>query len=341
MSAPPAKKPEIDPETVQDLRLVDSARRMFGACGERIETWEAYMVVKADRAEVQAEIDRVQGWVQTGMRAKLCDPLKERLAAIRAEFGTLGGRLTEYLLAHGTPPLDPMTLDLAAVFILGTEKGRESAARWTADPAAASKDANLKLQILAGLVKACTKALDEPPAAAPSGDTALRRPGSASIRLKGPAIEALRVLNRSRVILQEGGVAGGWELFYLALARSDELRGLLGELEQLRKGGKPGEFAGETQRIRGLLKEVAAAHEDMIPPLREYLAGAFGSFNSDRDDLALALLAGAPQGRHFAKQWLEDPVVCQNAAIASMTAMRARASAYLESARKSPSGAVA
>jgi len=341
MTKPAPKNPDVDPETVQDLRLVESARRMFSACGERVESWETYMIVKSDREEVLSEVDRVQGWVQTGMRAKLCEPLKERLSAVRAEFGSLGTRLTEYLLVHGTPPLDPMCLDLAAVFLLGTAKGRDSAARWTADPSAASPDATLKLQILARMIKACTKALDEAPAAAPSGDTALRRPGSASIRLKGPAIEALRALNRARAILQEGGIAGGWEIFYLAQARSDEFRALLGELEQLRTGGKPGEFAGAAHRIRGLLKEVTAAHEDMIPKLREYLTGAFGSFNSERDDLALALLAGAPQGRHFAKQWLEDPAVCQNAAVASMTAMRARASAYLESARKSPAGAVA
>lgn len=336
MTQTAACRNDVDPVTVQDLRLVESARRMFSACGERVELWEACILVKADREEVQAEIERVQGWVQTGMRAKLCEPLRERLAAMRAEFGSLGTRLTEYLLVHGIPPLDPMTLDLAAVFLLGTAKGRESAARWVADPAASATEAGLQLQVLAGTIQKCTKAMEEAPAAAPSGDTALRRPGSAAVRLKPPAVEALRVLGRCRAILQEGAIPGGWEIFYLALTRSDECRGLLEELEQLRTGGKPGEFAGAAQRIRTLLREVQTAHEDMIPPLREYLTGAFGAFNTERDDLALALLAGAPQGRHFAKQWLDDPAVCQNAAVASMTAMRARASAYLESARKTP-----
>jgi hypothetical protein len=95
---------------------------------------------------------------------------------------------------------------------------------------------------------------------------------------------------------------------------------------------------GAATRLRSQLKEVRAAHEGLISPLHAYLIGAFGSFDSDRDVLAVALLAGAPQGPHLARQWLDDPALCHDAAVAAMTAMRARASAYLESARKPASG---
>jgi hypothetical protein len=341
MSSPMStvSRPEVDPQTLQDLRLIESTRRMFSACGERVDAWEAFTLVKSAREEVQAEADRVQGWVQTGMRAMLCPSLKERLTSLRAEFGALATKLTGYLHASGTSSLDPSMVDLAVVFLMGSSKARESASRWVSDPAGSAAEASLKLRILSGLVQSCLAALETAPTKAEAGDTALRRPGSASIRLKPDVIEALRTVVRSRALLQESGLGMlGWEIYYLTLTRADETRLTVEELAPLRTGGKPGEFAGVAYRLRSQLKEVRAVHESLISQLRAYLTGAFGSFDSDRDELAIALLAGAPQGPHLARQWLDDPGLCHDAAVASMTAMRARASAYLESARKPASG---
>lgn len=335
---PAAKRRNVDPETVQDLRLVESARRMFSACGERVEPWEAFTLVKSAREEILSEVDRVQGWVQTGMRASLCASLKDRLTAVRAELGPLAARLTGFLHTCDASSLDPFTLDLAIVFLMGSAKARQSASRWVSDPAGSAADAALKLRILSGHVQACVKALDEPAPRAEAGDTALRRPGSASIRLKPDVVEALRKLGRCGALLQEAGVAAGWELCFLAVSRPDETRLTVEELEQLRSGGKPGEFAGAAHRLRTQLKQAREANDGLIPSLRSYLTGAFGSFDSERDDLATALLAAAPQGPHLARQWLDDPALCHDAAVAAMTAMRARAAAYLEAARKAASG---
>jgi hypothetical protein len=329
----------VDPETLQDLRLVESARRMFGACGERVDLWEVFALLKSAREELLAEVDRVQGWIQTGMRATLCPSLKERLSSVRAEFGSLAGKLTGYLYAFEASPLDPSLIELALVFLMGSAEGRESVARWVSDPAGSAAEASRKLRSLSEVVQACVKGLDAPAPRADTGDTALRRPGSASIRLRPEVVDALRVVAACGALLQECGLGKGWELYTLALIRSGGTRLLLEELAQLKTGGKPGEFAGAATRLRSQIKEIRAAHEDLIPPLHAYLRGAFGAFDSDRDVLALALLAGAPQGPHVARQWLDDPALCHDAAVAAMTAMRARASAYLESARKPISGA--
>jgi hypothetical protein len=336
-SAP--QRRDVDPETLQDLRLAESARRMFSACRERVDLWEAFILLKSAREELLAEADRVQGWVQTGMRTTLSPPLKERLSSIRAEFGSLAGRLTGYLHASEGSPLDPTLIDLAVVFLMDSAKARESVARWVSDPAGSAGEASLKLRILSTHVQACVKGLEAEAPRAEASDTALRRPGSASIRLKPDVVDTLRVVAASGALLQESGLGKGWELYYLALTRAAETRLLLEELAQLKTGGKPGEFAGAATRLRSQLKEVRAALEGLISPLHAYLVGAFGSFDSDRDILAVALLAGAPQGPHLARQWLDDPALCHDAAVAAMTAMRARASAYLESARKPASGA--
>jgi len=259
--------------------------------------------------------------------------------SIRAEFGSLAGRLTGYLHASAASPVDPSLVELTVVFLMDSAKARESVARWVSDPDGSAAEASLKLQILSAFVRDCARGLEAEAPRAPSGDTALRRPGSASIRLKPDVVDALRVIAGCGALLKESGLGKGWELYTLALIRPAETRLLLEELAQLKTGGKPGEFAGAATRLRSQLKELRAAHDDLIPPLHSYLTGAFGGFDSDRDSLAIALLAGAPQGPHLARQWLDDPALCHDAAVAAMTAMLSRASAYLESARKPASGA--
>jgi hypothetical protein len=340
MSTPQAaaRHHHVDPELLVDLRLVNSARRMFSACGERVQPWEAFTLVKAAREELQAEIERVQGWIQTGMRALLSPVLKERLAGISAEFGTLAGQLIGFLQTSENCPLEPDHIDFAVVFLMGSANARRSVTRWVSDPAGSAADSSLKLRILSTLVQSCLYALDHPESQPALPEDTSRRVRGAAIRLRPDAVAALRVLDRCGALLKQSGVEAGWELYYLALTRADETRLTLEELEQLQTGGKPGEFAGAAQRLRSPLKEVRADHQTLIPPLRAYLTGAFGSFDSERDDLALALLAGSPQGRHFARQWLEDPALCHDAAVASMTAMRGRASSYFDTARKPAAG---
>jgi len=341
MSTPPSavRRRDVDPEVLDDLRLVTAAGRMFSACGERVQSWEAFTLVKCAREEVQSEVERVQGWIQTGMRAQLCAPLKERLAGLRAEFGPLAGQLYGYLQTAEACPVGPEDLDLAVVFLMGSAKARRSVTRWVSDPAGSGADASLRLRILSSLVQACVHALDHPEPRTGLPEDTGRRTRGASIRLRPDAVQTLRVVDRCGEMLKKNALTIGWELYTLVLTRSDETRLTIEELEQLQTRGKPGEFAGAAQRLRGPLKEVRAEHEPLIPPLQAYLTGVFGSFDSERDDLALALLAGSPQGRHFGRQWLDDPALCHDAAIASMTAMRARAAAYFEAARRPTAGA--
>src|SRR6185436_13943733 len=184
--------------------------------------WEAFTLIKAAREEVQSEVERVQGWVQTGMRALLSPLLKERLNGIRAEFGPLAGQITAYLLTSENCPVEAENADFAVVFIMGSAKARGSAARWVSDPAGTAADASLKLRILSTLVHHCLEALDRPEAAPAASEDTSRRTRGASIRLRPDAVAALRVLDRCGALLKQSGVEAGWELYYLALTRAEE-----------------------------------------------------------------------------------------------------------------------
>lgn len=327
----------VDPELLEDLRLVESACRTFGACRERVEPWEAYTFLKVAREEFLTELERLEGWIKTGMGAALCAPVKERLAQIRAELGPLAGKLVRFLVESSSDLLEPGRQDLGLVFLMGSAKARQSAAGWLADREATGKEASLRLRILAKLVDDCLKALrDEAPrpaAPARSPDTAIRRPGAASSRLKPALVENLRLLDRCGALIRGIDPEIGWDLYYAVVTQGEEARREILELEELHAGGKPGEFAGAAHRFRSRLKEIRTSHSSLIPPLRSYLTGLFGSFDDDRDDLTLAILAGTPLGRHRARQWLDDPALCHDEAVASMTVLRARATAYRDAAR--------
>ena len=327
---------ELDAEALQDLRHVEACSRTFSSCGERLEWWELFTLLKSAREEVLVEVERLEAWKKTGMAARMGPDLRERLSKIRDEFGPLASRFKRVLHESPMLPLDPENLDLAMVFLMGTDRARASVSRWLADPAGSAAERTLRLRILSKLAETCRKKMSEAPAAAApvsKSETSLRRPGAASSRLKPALVENLRRLDRSRDAVRTNDHPIGWEIYYLASTQTEETGAAVEELARLKASGKPGEYPGEFQRFLGRVREVRQRHEAMIPPLRSYLTGVFGTFGGERDELALALLIGSPEGRHLVRQWLDDQALCHDAAVASLTILRARASAYFEAAR--------
>ena len=110
----------------------------------------------------------------------------------------------------------------------------------------------------------------------------------------------------------------------------DETRRTIDELLQLKSHGKPGEFAGSAHRLREQLKQVRQQFDAVALPVGAYLKTIFGKFEGPSDELALAFLIASSQGRHRARQWLDDPELCRGEATASMNGLRSRATSYLQ-----------
>jgi hypothetical protein len=104
----------------------------------------------------------------------------------------------------------------------------------------------------------------------------------------------------------------------------------------LKVDGKPGEFAGALYRFRTRLKDIRSQFDPVALPVGVYLKSIFGTFGGDADELALAFLMASSQGRHRAKQWLDDPELCRGEASASMNGLRTRAEYYLDAMVKLP-----
>lgn len=329
---------DVEPQVVDDLRVVEQACQVLGACGTRAEFWEVFTLLKIGREGFQAETDRLGEIRKKGGSAKVDAALVEKLSKIKAELSPIARKLREFLSKSPSGILDGMKQDLALVFLMGSAKARASVTKWLADPTATAADSALKLKILSRLVDAYRKVLLEArkyttPIQAP--DTTVRSMSPAAPKIKPEFVDDLRYIERGRRLFP-AEVSPSWEIICLMLAQRDDTRRAIDELEFLKTKGKPGEFAGASYRFRTLVKEVRTQHDPLAGPVRAYLKTIFGTYTGEADELALAFLVASSQGRHRAKQWLDDPDLCRGEASASMNGLRARAAAYLDAVKSQP-----
>src|SRR5262245_33326888 len=236
---------EIDPQTVDDLRMVEQGCQTLSAFGTRAEFWEVFTLLKTGRDAFQRECERLASGAP-GM--KVDPPIVEKLLNIKAELLPLARQLREFLGKSPAGILDGMKQDLALVFLMGSAKARQSVARWIADPGGSARESSLRLKILSRLVDAYRRALLEarregaPPI--PKPDTTVRSMSPATIKLKPEFVDDLRYVSRCRRLLEGQDGVPGYELICLILLQRDETRRTIDELGLLKVDGKPGEFAG-------------------------------------------------------------------------------------------------
>lgn len=328
---------EIDPQVVDDLRTVEQGCQTLGNCGVRGEFWEVFTLLKTGRDAFQKEMDRLSGWVKQGMKATLDPALNEQLGVIKKDLYPLARQLREFLGKSPAGILDGMKQDLALVFLMGSKKARQSVQRWIADPTGSAAESTLRLKILSRLVDGYRKALLDSrrqgaePRTAP--DTTVRSMSPATVKLKPEFVDDLRYVDRCRALFEKLDQVPGWDIVCLILAQRDETRRTIDELVQLKATGKPGEFAGSAHRLRSQLKQVRQQFDSIALPVGAYLKTIFGKFEGPADELALAFLVASSQGRHRAKQWLDDPELCKGEATASVNGLRTRAAAYLDAVK--------
>src|SRR5689334_20968518 len=138
---------EVEPQIVDDLRVVEQGCQILGAAGARLEFWEGFTLLKVGRDAFTAETERLINMRKKGGEVKVVSSLTEKLR--------------EFLGKSPAGILDGMKQDLALVFLMGSAKARGSVTRWFADPTGTAAESTLKLKILSRLVDAYRKALLE------------------------------------------------------------------------------------------------------------------------------------------------------------------------------------
>src|SRR5436190_1297853 len=322
---------EIDPQIVEDLRSVEQGCQILGAAGTRAEFWESFTLLKIGRDAYQAEVHRIEAMRKQGTDLRLSPEISQKLAFIKTELAPLARQLRDFLSKSPAGILDGMKQDLALVFLMGSQKARQSVSRWVKDPAGTSVESTLRLKILSKLVDGYRRALldarKQGAPVRPAPDTTVRSMRPTTIRLKPEFVDDLRLVEQGRKIFENIEPMPSWNLLCLILMQRDETRRSIEELQQLKTSGKPGEFAGAAYRLRGQLKQIRDQFDSIALPVGAYLKIIFGKFEGPADELALAFLIASSQGRHRARQWLDDPELCRGEATASVNGLRSRAAA--------------
>jgi hypothetical protein len=336
---------EIDPQVVDDLRIVEQGCQILAAFGSRTEFWESFTLLKTGREAYHAEIERLTARRASADGVKVDPAILQKLALIKEQLLPLARQLREFLGKAPGGILDGMKQDLALVFLMGSAKARQSVARWVSNPGGSADEANLRLKILSRLVDGYRRALLDarmqgaPPPAAP--DTTVRSMAPVTVKLKGEFVDDLRYVERCRRMFEKVDPVKGWDIVCLILMQRDETRTLIDQMTHLKDHGQPGEYAGVAARLRNMLKQTRAQFNTIALPVGVYLTSIFGNFGDEADELALAFLIASSQGRHRAKQWLDDPELCRGEATASMNGLRNRAARYLDAAKNMPQSTVA
>jgi hypothetical protein len=335
-----SKPSEIDPQVVDDLRIVEQGCQLLAASGARTEFWESFTLLKTGRQAYHAEIDRLTAKRRQGEDPKVDPAILKQLSRIKEQLLPLARQLREFLKASPAGILDGMKQDLALVFLMGSAKARHSVARWVSNPSGSADESNLRLKILSRLVDGYRRALLDarmqgaPAPATP--DTVVRSMAPVTIKLKAEFVDDLRYVERCRQMFEKIDPVKGWDIVCLVLMQREETRYLIDQMTQLRTNGAPGEYAGVASRLRTMLKQVRSQFNTIAMPVAVYLTGLFGNFGDEADELALAFLIASSQGRHRARQWLDDPELCRGEATASMNGLKSRAVRYLDAVKNMP-----
>src|SRR5262245_42749863 len=222
---------EVDPQVVDDLRIVEQGCQVLAGCGARTEFWESFTLLKIGREAYHAEIDRLTTKRRQGEEAKVDPAILQKLSQIKEQLLPLARQLREFLGKTPDGILDGMKQDLALVFLMGSAKARQSVARWVANPGGSADESNLRLKILSRLVDMYRRALLEArmqgaPAPA-SPDTTVRSMAPVTIKLKAEFVDDLRYVERCRRMFESIDPVRGWDIVCLILMQRDETRQLI------------------------------------------------------------------------------------------------------------------
>ncbi len=357
----PDRPTGIDPQVLEDLRAVEQFCRLLALHGRRTEFWEAYCLARDERAAVHLEIARLGQLTEAGHAGEIDAALSVKLDLIRRDMGTHVNGLRKYLLQLPVP-MDGLALDLTLVFIMASDKGRQSALGWLSDPQGQLSEAALRITVMKRLVEGYRRALLDSriapsaavPAAPPANGPLLRdeapanpaktptrvlpsstpapenrddtAPSSPPSRVYPPVLKDLRRVQRCQVLLKGLENVATWEILSLLLIMREDTRAAVDELYRLKREGRPGEFAGEAYALRQKLRLIRAKYGDFVKALRDYLGVlAIPGWGGPADEMALGFLVASSHDRRRAERWLREPETCRLEAVHHMAEALRRA----------------
>jgi|SRR5579862_2509638 len=291
----------IDPHLLEEFRLAEGARALFGELHRPIEPWLALQLARTDEDLLRREILRLTRLKQAGRVVVLGGLITDSLDRINLVMGRRARDLRAVLTTSGVP-LDPARRDFVLAILL-----RDGA----------STPLQGEIRITAAEVEHYLNA----PVRGPSD--------AVPVLPQGVDAELLQDLRRVDTIFDALALVRPkvelWEAFSLAVrSRSDEE-----QTSQRVRAPDP-----EIPDLCGALIEVRLNMALLSRVLRRYVSGLpIGHYSSDTMELAFAFILASPEGCRRARQWMESPEQFKREAAIRVEGVIGRAQKYLHALR--------
>lgn len=290
---------EADPQTLADLHWAEQAWILFEAHGTRMERWEAYCLVKSDRALVCDEIKRLNEKHDIHPDMPVATAVLSKLRAVRNELSSTAASVRKCIAAQHALP-DTMGEEMALSLMMSSPKARTLVSQWTANPQEASarvgviahlvdnyrkllvqvrsvapaipKRSPLSTILTAADVRAVKEAAPPvpppPPAVAKAEPPAPAEPPSPPPEFPAELREDLDQIRHAKPILNETrSRARSWELLYLYMVERRWMRATMAELMRSEAGARN----AVVRVIEKKIHETRDRHGVMMDEFRSYL----------------------------------------------------------------------
>jgi hypothetical protein len=291
----------IDPLLLEEFRLAEGSRALFGELDRPIEPWLALQLARTDGDLLRRECERVTRLKQAGRAVSLGGLIADSLDRIRIAMCRRARELRAVLAASGVP-LDPVHLELVLAVLL-----RDGA----------STPLNGEIRLKATEVDLYLTA------------PALGASDKAQVLPQGVDSEILEDLRRIKSFFSPLASVRPkmelWEAFLLVVRDRDGA-------EQTPKRMRAPD-AEVVHRCKALV-QVRLEKALLAHALKRYVAGLpIGSFSSDTMELTFAFILASPEGCRRAQQWMESPEQFKREAAIRVEGVIGRAQKYLHALR--------
>jgi hypothetical protein len=291
----------LDPDLLEEFRLAEGSRALFGELQRPIEPWIALQLARTDGDLLRREFDRLTRLKQAGSAVFLGGLVADSLDRIRIAMSRRARDLRALLGASGVP-LNPVRLELVLAVLL-----RDGAST------PLKGEIRLKAAEVELYLTAPARGASDQPKVLPRGVDA----------------ELLEDLRRVEAFF--GSLASVrpkmelWEAFSLVMR---DREGAKQANERMRAPD------AEVVRLCKALVEVRLEKAQLARALKRYVAGLpIGTFSSDTMELTFAFILASPEGCRRARQWMESPEQFKREAAIRVEGVIGRAQKYLHALR--------
>jgi hypothetical protein len=290
-----------DPRLLEEFRLAEVARALFGEVHWPIEPWVALRLARTEGDLLRREVERLTRLKQAGRVDSLGGLVGDSLDRINLGMSRRARELRASLLASCVP-LAPVHLEFVLAVLLRDGASTPSEAEIQ------KRSAEVELYLTAPARGASAKAEELP---------------------RGVDRELLEALRQAEAFL--GALAPVrpkvelWEAFSLAMR---DRRAAKPASERMRAPDV------EAVRLYPALVKVRLEKALLANALRRYVAGLeIGKYSSDTMELTFAFILASPEGCRRAKQWMESPGQFRREAAIRVEGVIGRAQKYLYALR--------